>query len=212
MYLQTPNECDLCRRYHLRDEDLMNTWSEAYTSSTYGPGVFFDRVHVTRIPDGAAGWQSSDASRISDYWCNERQWYFADGGIVALSSNGFLDRRGSWLYGWGALRFSCRVLGLKPPARRLKGEPFVPDPDLLARAVLETNGVVLDGERTVVPPMYRPDSPARQEYGDLTPRARAFWTRLEVMHREAGVPTRNRGWGPPVSILPSPAVTPMPGP
>jgi hypothetical protein len=193
MYLRPPERCLLCHKVHRLGPVGARAWTEVYRPSNRGPGVWFDPIHITPAPPGAAWSGAAGFSRLDDHTDSQGDWFFADGGTRFSTTNGFFGSGqvvGSWVRGWAALRFSCQVLGLEPPRRRLKGEPFVPDDGLLARAVLETNGSRYPGDELVY--TFSPLRSAalaegsRPSYAFLQPRAEAFWTRLDELHREAG--------------------------
>ena len=133
-------------------------WSEAFTRTSGGPGVWHNRylVRAPRMPFGGG----RDSGRDSYYW-----QHFADGGILTGGHTGWQQTWWHQVQGYAAMRFLCAVLDIEPPTRKLKGEPFVPDPDILIRAVYaQTMEIPPDGSR---------------HFAD----ADRFWQRLEAAHR-----------------------------
>jgi hypothetical protein len=90
--------------------------------------------------------------------------HFADGGIWARDGYGFRNDSYHQVKGYAAMRFLCAVLDIEPPTRKLKGEPFVPDPDILIRAVY--------AQTMEIPP----------SSGHFA-NADRFWQRLEAAHQ-----------------------------
>ena len=112
---------------------------------------------------------------------------FADGGSTFYSAYTFSDapQAGFRVYGWGTLRFLCHVNGLVPPSRRLAGEPFLPDPELVVEAVIVHMAEMRERPRSVNGFWDIVTGKEPTPIHTLPPQARSFW---EVLSRLHGLP------------------------
>ncbi len=160
----------------------MTKWSESFGRSKYGKAVWFDREGVgdniigaleSRL--GGTMFSGSGTSRG-----------FADGGTSYYSNYTMSDanERGHRVWGWAALRFLCFVNGIDQPSRRLYGEPFKPEPELVARAVLIQLATMREtiGRGSPFPEQREPTP-----LDELPDQAKAFWELLAELH-EGRVP------------------------
>ena len=161
---------------------MTRKWSEAFGYSTMGTAVWTDRLGLGEI-EGPPGGSSSGYLSGSSSWRA-----YADGGWHYYGSFTFGDRPqdGERIYGWATLRFLCAVNGIEPPRRRLRGEPFLPVPELVVAAVWDQ---VTSGDATLQSdygPSGMPDheGTAPLPIEALGGQARAFWVRLRELHVE----------------------------
>ena len=160
-------------------------WSEVFGRSTLGVAVWVDRHYLGRWP-GLPEERCGGGYRV---FRSSTSQVYADGGWVSEWSEYPIGAEGlgTRIYGWATLRLLCIRYRLVPPNRRLKGEPFVPDPDILSETVVEPYVTADD---------LGPDTPFAvwegrridpRERGSLTDRAVWFWKRLAAAHRAAGL-------------------------
>ena len=179
-------KCSLCRTTdkHIHD------WSEFFGFSKYGDGIWFDRCEIGGVPGAPTTASGNLRARVGTS-------RYADGGQSWQFVSGFPDdeKDGSWIKGWGAMRFLCHLLGVRPPSRRLKSEPFLPDQGVLAlvvaRRLVTGNipdtwypvGATLAPRLGITFPVFDKERP----YDHLTDGARSFWVDLYRTHLDFGI-------------------------
>ena len=159
-------------------------WSDNFSRSTFGPAIWFDRAGFGSNIQGGI-----DVKTGGGMFCGSgSEIIFADGGSTYYSNYTFSDanRAGHRVYGWGTLRFLCHVNGLVPPSRRLAGEPFLPDPDLVVEAVVLQMAEMRETPRWVSGFWDIVTGKEPTPIHTLPPQARSFW---EVLSRLHGLPT-----------------------
>lgn len=116
----------------VRSDGRQMRWNEAFTRTNGGPGVWHNR-YLIWAPGLAVGGSGG-------YLQSTTQWQnFADGGVESRLGYGFPSGSYDQVTGYAAMRFLCHAHDIEPPARRLKGEPFVPDPEILSQLVYATS-------------------------------------------------------------------------
>lgn len=157
-------------------------WSVLFGRCTDdGQAAWADRQHLGAIAGVSQGHHSA-------VYMGSIRWIgYADGGWEYHSGYGFGARHGARIYGWGTLRFLCALHGIKPPSRRLTGEPFVPDTTLLVAAVWD--GLRQQPEDGGPQPSGVHDHKGRTPtpLNALNPQASEFWLRLKEAHLRAGI-------------------------
>lgn len=161
-------------------------WSEAFSRSTLGVAIWNDRKWVGKLkgpePEHISGMYMPGIARV----------YYADGGWESYSGYGFstLGRSGNRIFGWGTLRFLCALHGFEPPQKRLAGEPFVPDTDILVATVRDR--LIADspdnGLKVGLHPVKDRSGSGPVSIDELYKEAADFWLDLKRRHLEAGIP------------------------
>ena len=130
-------------------------WPDAFTRTSAGPGAWHNAL-LLWVPGMSRG-------TYRGYLSGSSVWQtFADGGIESRLAYGWAGNSSNQVTGYAAMRFLCHLYDIEPPARRLKHEPFVPDPDILVRVVW--------AQSMEIPPE------------SLTVDADTFWVKLASAH------------------------------
>lgn len=157
-------------------------WGDLFGPSTYGTGVWIDRGKLGRTVMGVPGSIYIDSLRVGGWSA------YAEGGLnwSVSSRSGKDEARSHRIYGWAAMRFLCHLSDVETPGRRLKGEPFRPDPGVLTVAV---------ARQLAKGYPYQPKAPVRSgavfdpelPFDHLGWSARSFWLGLHGAHLEYGI-------------------------
>ena len=163
------------------------SWQEVFGYSVYATGIWFDREGLGDLT-GAL----TSRTMTANYTSTSGGSRYADGGYYWNSPYGLGldsdDKAGRWVIGWAAMRFLCYLHNIDAPERRLKDEPFAPNPDLLAYAVGEQlrSGRATMGEGGSGVMSYHADGDRRRDphapFDHLHESSRVFWERLHEIH------------------------------
>lgn len=149
----------------------LQAWTNGFGPSRHGRDIWFVRSPDIEPPPGVA-FQTS-LSRMRAAYTTEVTWEFADGYLLRTNLH-----IGTWVRGWATMRYLCLINGFSWPERALRGEPFVPDPELLAFAVAEWSRT--GSHYHYGNPYERPVSVAFEHH-------ERFWSMLASIHTAEGI-------------------------
>lgn len=149
----------------------LEPWEHGFGLSTYGKDIWFVRAGRISPPPGVPF--ETSLTRLRRAYSTEATWEFADGFLL---KGGVAN--GGWVRGWAAMRYLCLSSGFELPAKQLRGEPFLPDPDLLVFTVAEW-------ARTG--PVYGYRNPYERPISASFDHRDRFWALLADIHKAEGI-------------------------
>ena len=148
-------------------------WTYGFGPSRLGIDIWYVRSPGIGPPPGVPF--ETSLSRLRKAYTTEVTWEFADGYLVQAQLRG-----GRWVRGRAAMRYLCLINGFDWPERCLRGEPFVPDRELLAFAVAEWSRT---GRR------YGYRNPFERPVSAALDHTERFWLMLADIHAAEGIET-----------------------